>query len=103
MEVQLKIVKRLPDKSGTNENGNWLMGVFICEFTEETINAPVLHAVILEVSDKKWDLAKIEGMIAKGETTPANIHLDVRSYESKYYPEVSVYLKNPVFQKPREY
>ncbi len=103
MEVQLKIVKRLPDRSGTNDNGAWLMGCFIGEFTEETINAPVLHAVLLEVSDKKWDLAKIEEMIAKGETTPANVHLDVRSYDGRYFPEVSVYLKDPRFQKPREY
>lgn len=103
MEVQLKIVKRLPDRSGTNENGNWLMGCFIAEFTEETINAPVLHAVILEVSDKRWDLAKIEEMIAKGETTPANVHLDVRSYDGRYFPEVNVYLKDARFQKPREY
>ena len=103
MEVKVKIVKRLADRTGTNDNGDWRMGCFIAEFTEETINAPVLHAALLEVSARKWDLSKIESMIGKDETTPANIHLDVRSYDGKYFPEVSVYLKDSSFQKPREY
>lgn len=103
MIVNLRIVKRLADKTGESANGKWRMCCYVGEFTEDTPNGPSIHAVLLELSDKRWNVKNVDQLVINKTETPANIHLDIHEFEGRYFPDVSVYLRDPELLLPRDY
>ena len=103
MFVKLEFKKRLEDRRGQGQNGDYCFAVFIAEFEEETSAAPITHSVVVEVSDKRWKVAEIAKLVGTGTKVDANVSLDVRQYQGKYYNDVNVYIRDKAYMIPKEY
>ena len=56
MQINARICKILPERTGTSENGSWSFTPMIIEFDEQAINGVKTHSARIELSGKTFKI-----------------------------------------------
>lgn len=103
MIVKIVFKKQLPVRSGEGNNGPYEFHPYIVEFAEESPHGVSIHAAVLELSKKRWNIEKLDALVGTTTEVEANLSLDVRKVEERYFNEVSIYIREKQYMLEREY
>lgn len=103
MIIKISLKKKLPVRSGEGINGPYEFHPYIVEFGEETSNGFAMHAAVIELSKKRWNIEKLDALVGKDTEIEANLILDVRKVEERYFNEVSIFIREKQYMLEREY
>lgn len=103
MIIKISLKKKLPVRSGEGNNGPYEFHPFIVEFAEESSYGVAMHAAVIELSKKRWNIEKLEALVGKDAEIEANLSLDVRKVDERYFNEVSIFIREKQYMLEREY
>lgn len=103
MIFQAVIKKELPEMTGTSEKGKWVLNPFVFEFTEDTPRGPMIHACVARLNPNTWNIDKVREAFNKQTALEVNVSLDVVKGDKGSFNEVSLYIRDEGYRKPREY
>lgn len=103
MIIKISLKKKLPVRSGEGNNGPYEFHPFIVEFAEESSFGVALHSAVIELSKKRWNIEKLDALVGKDTEIEANLILDVRKVEDRYFNEVNIFIREKQYMLDREY
>ena len=103
MIIKISLKKKLPVRSGEGNNGPYEFHPYIVEFAEESSYGISMHAAVIELSKKRWNIEKLDAIVSTPTEIEANLSLDVRKVDERYFNEVSIFIREKQYMLEREY
>lgn len=103
MIIKISLKKKLPVRTGEGTKGPYEFHPYIVEFAEDSPFGVTMHSAVIELSKKRWNIEKLDAIVSKPIEIEANLSLDVRKVDERYFNDVNIYIRDKEYMLDREY